>query len=630
MSFFALIKSLGINLALLLSMSTIYRQTLVHGHNTRKIYLSLINGCLFGCVSIAGMIVPVEVTPGILLDGRVVVVALSGAFTGGVSACIAGGLTCLYRIYLGGVGTLPGVGAIVVGAALGTLFYHRYQPKLNTLHLLGLGFLLVTEGLLWTLALPIESRFVLFGIYAIPVGIAYPVGTVFLGTLLINEKRQYQLEQTLHESEKYLALQLSEQAALFNISHTILEMKQPSDLKYVAQATLSILQNLNINAQAIAIHRIQNAENRHVSALRIVSDKVITDLGAHQAEPEFIAVWTQKQMRYRTHIQNTAPQDFENIKNRFEGLPIQSHVDMPFQQGIVCMHSTHPNAFSDNDISVLQKIAEMLSVGMARVEDLERLEQRTQELEKEISERTRVEQELVRTQRLRAAGELSAGISHNLNNILTGILGPAMLLEMQDLTSEARAEVNNIIGAGTRARDLVRRLHLATRGAQQDTPQAVDVNTIIEEAILLTRPRWKDEAESKGIVLTIEKNLNAISLVQGTPAGFLDMIINFIFNAIDALPQGGNIQISTKPMDNNQTWVTIQDNGIGMDAETQKRVFEPFFTTKADIGTGLGLATAYNTVKKWGGTIDVISQPKHGTTFLVKLKQWENKTPSSN
>ena len=198
-----------------------------------------------------------------------------------------------------------------------------------------------------------------------------------------------------------------------------------------------------------------------------------------------------------------------------------------------------------------------------------------------------------------------------------------MLLEMQDLTPEARAEVTNIIGAGNRARDLVRRLHLATRGAQQDIPQSVDVNTIIEEAILLTRPRWKDEAESKGIVLSIEKNLNATSLVQGTPAGLLDMIINFIFNAIDALPHGGNIQISTKQMDNDQTWITIQDNGIGMDAETQKRVFEPFFTTKANIGTGLGLATAYNTVKKWGGTIDVI-------TFLVKLKQWKNNTSSPN
>ena len=630
MSFIALIKSLGINLALLLSVSTIYRQTLIHGHKTHKIYISLINGCLFGCVSIAGMIVPVEITPGIHLDGRVIVVALSGAFTGGLSACIAGGLTCLYRIYLGGMGTLPGVGAIVVGAALGTLFYHRYPHTLNVKHLIGLGFLLIAQGLLWTLALPVESNFVLFGIYAIPLGLVYPAGTVFLGLLLINEKRQYRLEQTLQENEKHLASQLSEQAALLNISHAILEMKQPSDLKYVAQATLSILQNLNVNAQAIAIHRIQNAEAKQVRSLRIVSDKVITDLGAHQAEHEFIAVWTQKQMRYRPNIQHTHPQDFENIKNRFEGLSIQSHVDVPFQQGIVCMHSIHPNAFSDNDISVLQKIAEMLSVGMARVEDLERLEQRTNELETEISERTRVEQELVRTQRLRAAGELSAGISHNLNNILTGILGPAMLLEMQDLTPEARAEVTNIIGAGNRARDLVRRLHLATRGAQQDIPQSVDVNTIIEEAILLTRPRWKDEAESKGIVLSIEKNLNATSLVQGTPAGLLDMIINFIFNAIDALPHGGNIQISTKQMDNDQTWITIQDNGIGMDAETQKRVFEPFFTTKANIGTGLGLATAYNTVKKWGGTIDVISKPKHGTTFLVKLKQWKNNTSSPN
>jgi len=107
------------------------------------------------------------------------------------------------------------------------------------------------------------------------------------------------------------------------------------------------------------------------------------------------------------------------------------------------------------------------------------------------------------------------------------------------------------------------------------------------------------------------------------------MMINFLFNAIDAMPEGGTINIMTQKTNDNPIHITVQDTGIGMDLETQERIFEPFFTTKADIGTGLGLATAYNTVLKWGGTIEVTSQPSQGTTFTVTLEPWQEETPTT-
>ena len=629
MSFIALIKSLGLNIALLISLTAIYRYTLSHSNTLKNHQLSVINGCLFGTVGVVGMLVPVHVMPGVILDGRVVVVALAGAFTGGLSALVAAIPVSLYRLYVGGIGAWPGVGAVVVGAVAGTLFYRQYRQSIKITNLIVLGVVLALQGLLWVFALPTNLQMTSFLKFWFPVGIAYPAGTVFLGLLLIREKRQHTLEQTLQENEKRLATQLSEQEALLNISHAILEMKQPGDLKVFAQTLLATLRSLNVNAQSIAIHRVQDISTGLVHSLRIVQDEVITDLTPHQAEPDFIEVWETKIARYRANVKKTHPEDFKGIQERFKGLPILSYVDTPFQQGILCMHSIHADAFSENDIALLKKIATMLSVGMARIEDLENVEQRTQELEIEISERKRVEQELVRSQRLRAVGELSAGISHNLNNILTGILGPAMLLEIMELSDEAREEVTHILNAGNRAKDLVRRLHLTTRGAQLDTPQAVDVNTIIKEAILITQPRWKDETESKGQRITLNQNINPVPPVKGTPAGLLDLMINFLFNAIDALPHGGEINISTKQM-NSKVWITIQDTGIGMDVETQKRIFEPFFTTKANIGTGLGLATAYNTIEKWGGTVDVTSQPERGTTFVVKLEPWQEETPTTN
>ena len=105
---------------------------------------------------------------------------------------------------------------------------------------------------------------------------------------------------------------------------------------------------------------------------------------------------------------------------------------------------------------------------------------------------------------------------------------------------------------------------------------------------------------------------------QGTEAGLHNIFTNLIFNAVDAMPEGGTITIRTETVED-QVQVTFSDTGEGMDEATELRVFEPFFTTKMDIGTGLGLSTVYRTVTNWGGTIDVDSAPGEGTTFTLRF-----------
>ena len=103
-----------------------------------------------------------------------------------------------------------------------------------------------------------------------------------------------------------------------------------------------------------------------------------------------------------------------------------------------------------------------------------------------------------------------------------------------------------------------------------------------------------------------------------------EMILNLIFNAIDAMPEGGTIAISTKPgNDDGFVSLTVSDTGTGMDEETRRRVFEPFFTTKVDVGSGLGLSTAYGWVTRSGGTMEVESEVGSGTTFTVRLAVFE-------
>ncbi len=243
------------------------------------------------------------------------------------------------------------------------------------------------------------------------------------------------------------------------------------------------------------------------------------------------------------------------------------------------------------------------------------------ELEREIEERKRAEEAVVRLERLGALGELSAGVSHNLNNILTGVLGPAEMIAMMSEDPVVLREVGLIQTSALRARDLVARLHQAVRG-EADHLGPINLNKTIEEAVRAGRPRWKDEPESEGRELHVHTTLTPVPDVAATVVGLHDILLNLVFNAVDALPRGGDIWIETKPGDRGAV-VSVRDNGIGMTADVRRRVFDPFFTTKAHVGTGLGLSTVYGQVTRWGGEISVESQPGEGTTFTIAFRRWE-------
>ncbi len=243
----------------------------------------------------------------------------------------------------------------------------------------------------------------------------------------------------------------------------------------------------------------------------------------------------------------------------------------------------------------------------------------------DITERKRAEDELVRSQRLRAAGELSLGVSHNLNNILTGILGPAHLLKEIITEGEAAEYVEVVLRSSLRARDLVQRLR-RTVEEEGSEPQAVYLERAIHEAVKAAQPRWKDEAEANGVLIEIETHFSDAPIAAADPAGLHDILLNLFFNAADALPEGGTITICARRHDH-LAELSFADNGIGMDADTCARVFEPFFTTKVNVGTGLGLSTAYATVQRWGGEIAVESAPGKGTTFVVRMPLWKGPLP---
>ncbi len=303
--------------------------------------------------------------------------------------------------------------------------------------------------------------------------------------------------------------------------------------------------------------------------------------------------------------------------------------------GVVTISHSLLDAFSAEDERLMAVIADRVAIALNSVQIFDELQQfntvleeevkkATEELRRanlelkaEIAERKRTEQELVRLERLRSLGEMAAGMNHNLNNILVGVLVSAQLLQDEAKNPQVLRRAELIYSSAIQAQDLVNRLHQAVRGEEEDQVVPVQANRVAREAVQAAQPRWKDEPEARGVSIDMVLNLDdQTPFLRGTPSGLYNILLNLIFNAVDALPEGGSITISTLAA-RGGVQLSVKDTGIGMDEETRRRVFEPFFTTKFEIGTGLGLSTVYSTVIRWGGTINVESAPGDGTTFTL-------------
>ena len=249
---------------------------------------------------------------------------------------------------------------------------------------------------------------------------------------------------------------------------------------------------------------------------------------------------------------------------------------------------------------------------------------------RDITERKRMEQRLLQSEKLKSLEELAGGVAHNFNNILAAILGRAQLLMMDIQTPQGmperrktavdlRKSLEVIEEAALDGASTVKRIQdFSRKRGDESSIMTVDLNGIIEQSLEITRGRWKDEAESKDIKITIERDGAALPSVEGTVSELIELFAHLINNAIDAMPRGGTIAIKSCA-DSKEVTVTIEDTGTGIPPTVRDRIFDPFFTTKGVQSTGLGLSASYGIVKSHGGTIGVESREGEGTTFTVKL-----------
>ena len=251
----------------------------------------------------------------------------------------------------------------------------------------------------------------------------------------------------------------------------------------------------------------------------------------------------------------------------------------------------------------------------------------------DISDRKRLEEQLRQSEKMQAIGQLAGGVAHDFNNQLGGIMGFAEMLSEGLADPTLQGYATKIMSAATRAAELTRQLLAFSRKGKY-LSVAMDVHQVITEVVELLQRSIDKRIE-------ITQQLDATpATVLGDPSQLQNAILNLGLNARDAMPAGGVLRFATGVVSFTETLpseelepgrylqISVTDTGIGMDASIMKRLFEPFFTTK-DLGkgTGLGLASAYGTVKNHGGTIRVVSAPGRGSTFDVYLPIYEVQTP---
>jgi len=250
------------------------------------------------------------------------------------------------------------------------------------------------------------------------------------------------------------------------------------------------------------------------------------------------------------------------------------------------------------------------------------LNEKNLELMEEISVRKLMEEALVQSEKMKSLGIVTAGISHEFNNLLAVIIGNAELLDGNfDDDQELQKSLNAIIKAGDDGAAIVKNMLLYAKSHEKDTSDYLffDIRHILGEAIDFASPRWRSMAQAQGVDYQVDREgMKKIPETFCSPTELRGVFTNIINNAMDAMPDGGRLTFCTSS-DEDTIFISISDTGIGMSEDVKERIFDPFFTTRRPLGTGLGMSVSYGIIKRHDGEIVLESEEGKGTTFNLRL-----------
>ncbi len=278
------------------------------------------------------------------------------------------------------------------------------------------------------------------------------------------------------------------------------------------------------------------------------------------------------------------------------------------------------NAFSSPDCEFLKQLSEHVALAARQAELNSALQMAYDDLRR--SQQTTMQQE-----RLRALGQIASGIAHDINNAISPVsLYTESLLEREpNLSERARSYLTTIQRAIADVASTVARMREFYRQREpQLSLSRVDLNQTVQQALQLTHARWSDLPQKRGIMIEVQTDLAPVPAEVMVAEGEMrDALTNLIFNAVDAMPDGGTLTVRTRKVkaasadEAERVHIEITDTGIGMDEATQRRCLEPFFTTKGERGSGLGLAMVYGMISRHSADLQLDSTPGQGSTFRL-------------
>jgi PAS domain S-box-containing protein len=237
---------------------------------------------------------------------------------------------------------------------------------------------------------------------------------------------------------------------------------------------------------------------------------------------------------------------------------------------------------------------------------------------RDITEQKEERERAARADKLRALGQLASGVAHDFNNSLAAILGRAQLLRRQTQDEALVRNVEIIQTAAEDAAATVRRIQTFARKSPAREFEMLDVSTLLNDAIEITRTRWENEARLRGLDYQVLFASEGGQHTFGSASELREVFVNLIVNAVDAMPNGGRLSIASV-REGNRLLLRFTDTGTGMAEDVRQKIFDPFFSTKGAQGTGLGLSVSYSIIERHEGSISVASEVGGGTVFTIDL-----------
>lgn len=286
--------------------------------------------------------------------------------------------------------------------------------------------------------------------------------------------------------------------------------------------------------------------------------------------------------------------------------------------GILIVARRAAHSFTSGECEFLSQLSEHVALAANQAQLYGALQRAYDDLRQ-------TQQSVMQQERLRALGQMASGIAHDINNAISPVaLYTESLLETEtNLSPQGRHYLEVIERAIDDVAATVARMREFYRQREpQLSLSPIDANLLVRQVLDLTRARWSDMPQQRGIVIALRTQLaDALPMLPGSVGEIREALTNLVFNAVDAMPDGGTLSVRTSCTgaagEARQVRIEVGDTGIGMDENTRRRCLEPFFTTKGERGTGLGLAMVYGMMERHGASIDIVTAPGQGTAVRL-------------